>query len=171
MTARQIQRVMIGHRYRRNVCLPNYTPRSWMECDVFELTRAGSFREYEIKVSRADFRQDASKSIMDGRWRFGQPRPSDVTKHQLLEKGDPRGPSQFWFVCPKELLKVEDIPRWAGLIWFDGSWPRQVRPAPRLHREPASKAVRQHAMSICYWRYLSMFVARDSTVVERSGLS
>jgi RNA polymerase primary sigma factor len=38
------------------VLLPNYTPDKWHECDVFGVTRAGYFHEFEIKLTRADFR-------------------------------------------------------------------------------------------------------------------
>ncbi len=41
-----IQRIM-AERYRRSTVCPRYTPTRWWECDVFELTEAGFFREYE----------------------------------------------------------------------------------------------------------------------------
>jgi hypothetical protein len=60
MNAREIQQRLIVERYRRGICVPNYTPKDWWECDVFELTPAGYFREYEIKMTVADFRADAA---------------------------------------------------------------------------------------------------------------
>jgi len=61
ITARDIQRALILPRYRQSTVMPNYTPRGWWECDVFELTKAEMFVEYEIKLSRADFRADRNK--------------------------------------------------------------------------------------------------------------
>ena len=42
-------------------CMPNYTPRDWWECDVFCVSKAGYFTEYEIKLTAQDFRADAQK--------------------------------------------------------------------------------------------------------------
>lgn len=156
VTGRQIQRAIIAHRYRRNFCIPNYTPRGWFECDVFELTGARSFREYEIKISRADWKADALKTRSVGPWAARE----EVTKHLLLERADVRGPSQFWYACPTGLLRTDELPAWAGLIYFDGCHPTQVKPAPRLHRQVVSTAVRTHAMSVLYWRFHTLWLRR-----------
>lgn len=61
-----------------------------------------------------------------------------------------RGPVQFWYVTPEKLVKVEELPVWAGLIEIieyrplgsDGKenpkagvsiYEREVQPAPRRH--------------------------------------
>ena len=51
ITAREIITHLLRKRYRRNFAIPNYSPDGWWECDVFELTPAGTFREYEVKVT------------------------------------------------------------------------------------------------------------------------
>ena len=61
MTARDIQRRLLFDLYRTSTVIPNYTPRRWWECDVWEITKAGYFREYEIKVSRADLLGDLKR--------------------------------------------------------------------------------------------------------------
>ena len=43
------------------VLVPNYAPGGWWENDVFRLTKAGFWHEYEIKTSMADFRKDFKK--------------------------------------------------------------------------------------------------------------
>ena len=46
---------------RLNV-LPRITPEGWWECDMFSTTKAGFWTEHEIKVSKADFKNDFTKT-------------------------------------------------------------------------------------------------------------
>lgn len=149
--------------YRRHFVLPNYTPAGWYECDVFEITKAGYFREYEVKLTRADFKADAEK-------RHNGWRAALTTKHEAM--GDPRGPSQFWFVTPKGLVTLDDVPAWAGLIilidrgtdrpWHNRFGPLQVKAAPKLHRQKVGDDVRAHARGVTYWRYLNTLLHREA---------
>ena len=163
MTAYDIARAIMSNRWRRSFVLPCYTPRGWWECDVFELTAAGYFREYEIKLSVADFRADAGKKWF-GTYRYENGQRVEMPgrkKHDLLAEGSPKGPTRFWFVTPSGLLAPEQVPEWAGLMeaahrtdrlgaqWISLA---EVRPAPQLHREkPGDDRVR-HARGVCYWR-------------------
>lgn len=146
-----------GGRWRRSFCLPNYTPEGWFECDLFEVTAAGYFWEYEVKLTLSDFRRDREKRD----WRGGR------TKHQRLGQGDERGPNRFWFVTPPNLLFLiprplsnfeAPLPPWAGLIeirWpaFGGRWVvDRVVDAPQLHREKLKPRILEHARGVCYWR-------------------
>lgn len=54
---------------------------------------------YEIKVSRADFKNDINK--------------------ELKQRGARMYSDYFYYVTPKGLLKPEEIPLWAGLKEFD----------------------------------------------------
>ena len=72
MNAERITAAILRERWRK-LRLPRYTPKGWWECDVFELTTSGYFREYEIKTSLSDFRNDAKKfksgwAMIDGHW-------------------------------------------------------------------------------------------------------
>lgn len=155
MTAKDIQRAIIRERYARNTTLPNYTPRNWFECDVFEVTAAGYFVEYEVKISKSDFRADAEKA--KGFDAFNLER-----KHDLLSVSDMRGPSRFYFVTPENLIAEQELPPWAGLIIaHQGS--RNVylhtrRPAPQLHRIKLEDERFQSAMTTCYWRFLRLYL-------------
>jgi hypothetical protein len=152
MTARTIIGALVQNRYRRHFCLPNYTPAKWWECDVFELTKSGYMREYEVKVSRSDFFADKSKTreVFHG---WLKPR-TEENKHDLIAAGDPRGPSLFWYVTPAGLIQPSELPVWAGLIEIvEGSLAeREIVAAPRIHREKCRDGVRKHALSVCYWR-------------------
>lgn len=135
-----IEYALMSDRASGATMLPRYTPMGWWECDVAELTDSGYFREYEIKMSRADFTRDAHKS---GYVKTG-PEWSDMkrtTKHELLAAGHRRAPNNFFFVVPDGLIPVEDCPAWAGLIYVyrlgPTHWPqkRVVKRAPRIHAE------------------------------------
>src|SRR5882672_10954485 len=107
----QIAQRIIYDRYSRNYCLNNYTPPQWWECDVFELTRSGFFREYEIKANRGDFFADAKKYSRTYNW---EDRTSDDTyKHSELERRSTKGPSRFYYVVPYGLIELNEIPEWA----------------------------------------------------------
>lgn len=161
----------MADRYQRNFVLPGYTPMGWWECDVFEVTPAGYFHEYEIKLSRADFLIDRDKS----REVFPRVRGTDGTwnterKHTLLGSGNQRGPCTFTFVIPLGLVPSTDIPDWAGVMEVQ---PRsighripgrlsinRIKESPRLHETPIDPKVRAHANSVCYWRMHNVLTAK-----------
>ena len=109
LTEKQIQRGIMLHLCNNSVRLPNYTPADWWENDVIRITKAGYWIEYEIKLSRSDYYGDRRKRNCpwDG--------PIE-TKHNILAANDGRGPKNFWFVCPWNVIRVENLPPWAGLI-------------------------------------------------------
>lgn len=157
-----IEYTLMHQRYSRATIMPRYTPKNWWECDVCEITDSGYFREYEIKMSRADFKVDADKSRYAGHYTYldrlaGKPREIE-TKHSLLSSGDPRGPTIFNFVTPKWLLKIGEIPAWAGLIEIEFSeysnYPIDwvTIKAPRLHKTKADAAIREGMLGSAYGR-------------------
>lgn len=172
ISASDIVDVLVANRWRRNFVLPHYTPRSWFECDVYEVTEAGYFREYEVKTSRGDFFRDAAKKMPDS-WRWDGSVKVDLpgrVKHQSLAARDVRGPARFWFVTPPGLVTVDELPDFAGLIEVGpsdrGRMPteREIRKAPQLHKEPATV---DHARGICYWRLHALRNSDRVTGVDR----
>jgi hypothetical protein len=167
LNARDIQARLMVERYRRNFVLPNYTPHGWYECDVFELTPAGYMREYEIKLTKGDFKADAEKCkrgrgrFVDGFW-YGN---ELERKHHRLAARDIGGPSLFWYVCPEGLIALADLPEWAGLMeaveWQGHRRPWKChltvkREAPRLHTTPAPAKIKEHGQTIPYYRMHSL---------------
>ncbi len=167
MTAKDIQRKLIHERYNRGIICPNYTPKGWFECDVMHVTDAGYFNEYEIKLSRQDFaadrlKRDVSVEYTDHGWK----RNAGPTKHQRLAMGDPAGPRRFYFVVPQGMLKLSEIPEWAGLLEAvpngSGRLNRVVfseaKGAPVLKGAKVSQSVRQHLMATFYWRFYKQYL-------------
>jgi hypothetical protein len=160
----RVIRTIMRNRFHKTFILPNYTPADWWECDVFEITKAGFFREYEVKVSRADFIKDREKTKTDwSTWRGGpyipgRPIPKK-NKHDLLGNCCTLGPRQFWFVTLGDIVQLHEVPSWAGLIvvaedpkWKGRLYEREAKPAPRLHATKIPDTVVKHSLSICYWR-------------------
>ncbi len=91
------------------------------ESDFFCVDDEGYATEFEIKISRADFKGDFRKY-----------------KHLLFRKIEKRGllmPNKFYYVVPDGMVSPDDIPRYAGLIYVVGSHLKVIRRAPYLHRE------------------------------------
>lgn len=168
LTERDIQARLMVDRYKRNFVLPNYTPPGWYECDVFELTEAGYMREYEIKLTRGDFKADAEKAKRD-RLRFIEGKWTQLEKerkHVRLAARDVQGPCLFWYVTPKGLLDPSEVPEWAGLIEADlraghrrpyRAHTYVTKSAPKLHNNPAETKVKDHSKTIPYYRMHSLF--------------
>lgn len=71
---------------------------------------------YEIKISRSDFKRDTHVKQREARlW-------SD----------------RFFYVCPKGLVKPDEIPDWAGLMEFDGNRLSIKVPAPKRDKDAPS---------------------------------
>lgn len=151
------------NRFIRNFCLQNYTPVHWWECDIFEITAAGYFREYEIKLTRGDFFADAKKNrpknfgrqaTWDSVTKIYTPHEVEL-KHDLLAVGDIRGPSKFWYLTPENLIKPEELPKWAGLIEFHFNSVfgfREKVKAPQIHKTKCVENVLSAARETCYYR-------------------
>lgn len=157
MSPAKVIAAAVMRRWRESFFLPNYTPFGWWECDVFELTKAGYFREYEIKVTRGDFFRDAEKA----RTRLGSGLLSTATKYEdMTNPAQANRPTRFWYVTPPGLLKLDEVPEWAGLYECDleaaakhrGSL-NELRAAPKLHGEPLAPEVVKHAHGVCYYRF------------------
>lgn len=117
----------------REYVIPNLYLGNW-ECDVYSETAKYS-EEYEVKISRADYWNDFSKS-----YKFYS--GGTINKHELIKEG--KRVNRFWFVTPMELTKMEnlilltDIPSYAGLIYFfpeDYAKFKIIKQAPLLSRE------------------------------------
>jgi hypothetical protein len=106
-------------------------------------------------------------------------------KHELLAGHSLVGPSRFYYVSPLGVLKPEIIPAFAGWIEFEdvddsnrpfGPVPHTRKEAPQLHRSKPLPEIRRHAESVCYWRFLKLFLRCDTNLAAEvehatSGIS
>jgi hypothetical protein len=92
------------------------------ESDVFIVKNNGYIYEVEIKISLSDFKADLKK----------------VEKHRQLKEQSGFIPNKFFYCTPKGLLKLEDIPEYAGLIETDSLCTENTKEAPFLHKNKIS---------------------------------
>jgi hypothetical protein len=108
------------------ILIPNYY-YGYHEMDLFRMMPSGLVIEYEIKISRSDFKADFKK----------------IDKHKRLVGG--LGPNRFFFVVPENLVKEHEVPDYAGLIYYssgvsiysDAEYETMdiIRNAPMLHKK------------------------------------
>ena len=124
----------IGRQY--DIAVPNYYLDRY-ECDVLRISKNGVMTEYEIKVSRSDFKNDAKKGWES--WR-GEKR----NKHQDLIDG--KRVNKFYFVVPEGMVNPSEVPPQFGLIYAieSSNWRRRkydfqvVKKAKTLKKEQCS---------------------------------
>lgn len=88
------------------------------EMDVCSMNKNGYLTEFEVKVSKADFKVDASKR----KWVYFQ------------NKTEKWIPNYFYYVCPDGLIDISKLPDFAGLIYVVGEELKIIKPAQRLHK-------------------------------------
>lgn len=161
LTAVDILRVLIRERCRRSFVMPNFTPHGWFECDLWQVTKAGYGVEYEVKVSRSDFKADFEKQS----WIYFEGRRHPRVKHHDLRDRLPHAPTRFFFVCPAGLLTLEEIPEWTGLIEIHKSErgyvsERLAKAAPKLHTVKVEPFAMERARLNAYYRYIQVAMSR-----------
>jgi hypothetical protein len=91
--------------------VPNAFIYGW-ESDYWALDVGGTAKEFEIKISRSDYLVDAKKE-----------------KHQ-----SDKGANYFYYVCPKGLIKKEEVDKRYGLIYiWDGGHVSIEKKPRKLH--------------------------------------
>lgn len=138
---------------------------SW-ESDKLIWTKAGYIYEFEIKISRSDFKNDfkhkkekhvilsatidreyaekmQASILEDARndWRHWDEeslmRQFGSVEHTIEGK---RLPNYFYYAVPEDLIKPEEVPPYAGLIYIAKEYQyvaqsfRIIKEAPRLHK-------------------------------------
>lgn len=118
MNTNDIQKYLLNYLSKRKheffVLTTNLNWSLPFESDVFQITKTKKIIEYEIKVSKSDFKKDFEKKC------YG------VEKHGFLQGYDsfkyPQShfqklrPHKFFFVVPSGLISKKDIPSQYGLI-------------------------------------------------------
>lgn len=117
----------------REIILQNFY-HLYYEMDVLRLMPSGLIVEYEIKISRSDYFNDFKKSHRN--YKSSEDKPDIILKHDWMKTG--KGPNRFFFVTPKGLIKLSELPDYAGLIEFneskDHQWFSLIRNSKVTHK-------------------------------------
>lgn len=86
------------------------------EMDVLSVGKSGNVYEFEVKISRSDFKVDLKK---------------DKHKLMALNIGEST-PNYFSYVCPKGMISVDEIPKYAGLYYVTDDMELIEQRTPKL---------------------------------------
>jgi hypothetical protein len=104
------------------------TIQGLQECDVISISKSDYIYEYEVKISRSDFKAD-----------FKKPKHTLITEKKFMIENFYKVPNYFYFVVPENLVKVDEIPEYAGLMYVNESGVYNiVKKAPIIHKTKAS---------------------------------
>ena len=133
------------------------------ESDKFIETRSGLIYEFEVKVSKSDFKNDFKHKkdkhiILEGEEKYGD---KYLPKYyEFLEENKKRGswaekefhkyaddcprylvgghkrPNYFYYCTPPGMIEAEDVPWYAGLVQIDKAGLIRIKKkAPKLHND------------------------------------
>jgi len=118
------------------------------ETDFLVVNQSGFCYDIEIKISRADFKADFKKGkkhsiLKDGVYRnswktavldpSGKKKWTMVPKHKEIKAT--QYPNRFYYAVPTGLIKVEELPEYAGLLYIDEiKGVTKIKEAPLLHK-------------------------------------
>ena len=130
MTTQEIQLAVQKWLYDCNhhfQCL-NYGKTGYFEADVLGVTLSRMVTEVEVKVSMSDFKADFKKTTKHLRLSF--PKLNDVNIST---------PNRFYYACSTNLIPIDKIPSYAGLLYVDeNGLVTLIKLAPLIHRLKAS---------------------------------
>ena len=141
------------------------------ESDLLILRKSGLITEYEIKLTKSDFKADFKKKA---RIRFKKTRErahakhglgNMMTRHEYLEAR--LGANRFYYVIPEELLPEISVPHWAGLITcrpsrsMDHCWIDQRKPAKLIHSTSFPDSAKSKILLSTYYRYWQNYAIKD----------
>jgi hypothetical protein len=152
MKAETIINRLAAKQWTKHICIPNFTPAHWWECDLAEFTEGGRFTEFEVKMSRSDFMADSRKTDD----LFFKEGPA-LTKHQALSIGHKDGPNHFWFVTMQGIVTANEVPQWAGWMEFNKlGGITERKDAPKLHSHKRDMERITRSMQCFYYRYWNL---------------
>lgn len=150
-TEKQIQDVLEKHYDRGGI---KYTvsnlylfKNNWETDFLLVQKTSGYCYEIEIKTSRSDFFNDFKKvekhtilregthQVKKYRYKFDPEAKKTVTDHYYVTKEWKFRPNRFYYCVPENLIKIEEVPEYAGLMYVIGDKVKTVKEAKFIHKE------------------------------------
>lgn len=131
------------------------------ESDVLKITKSGYAYEFEIKISKADFKNDFKHK---------------KKKHLLLENKENKAkmPNYFYYVVPEDLITEDEVPEYAGLIYVLATVIgnsrvyyqfQEIKTAPKLH----SNKIDENNLNLIdkfYYKYIRWKHKHEKDIIE-----
>lgn len=128
------------------------------EADVLGINKSGYSVEFEIKLSRSDYKAD----FIHKKYKHRKLKERIATKtyqRWINRKEGKRGdhiinliPNRFYYVCPKDMIRVEEVPEYAGLIYFEKRNCWEMKNAPLLHKIKPQESMWKRIATILSFR-------------------
>ena len=113
---------------RYTMMIPNCYTIHDNEADMLAIRKSGYYDEFEIKISRSDFKLDESKQVyidIDNK-------RTKVNKSRALTNGSMS--NYFWYCVPENLITIDEVPEYAGLIYiYPSGYLREIKQPKKLH--------------------------------------
>lgn len=162
LTEQSIQKCLNGFFASCKYNVDNLYVFHW-ESDKLLWTKSGYIYEFEIKISRADYKNDFKHKI-DKHIILGSPFTKEKYLPEIYEwyeknkhiyasvddyaKTNSRYridsyklPNYFYYAVPKGMIDIDEVPEYAGLIWIEGEHLFCIKKkAPCLHKEKYTDA-------------------------------
>ena len=111
----------------------HFSGQGLAECDILSISKSDYIYEYEVKISRSDFKADFKK----------EKHSLILEKHFINESSSQTfnyyTPNYFYFVVTENLVTLDEIPEYAGLIYVrENGKIETIKKAPILHKTKAS---------------------------------
>lgn len=176
---REINIALFRHFNTHKLHCPNTTTVFPWEADLVSLTRAELAHEFEIKITRADFKADFKKDkhrLLTAK--FHGEIPYSITSEEMEKiyaRCEPRArealtllyryeiksmPNYFWFICLDFDVPHNEIPEYAGYIKAtskdDYVYLNREKEAPRIHKgklDDGQKESLYHSINARYWKW------------------
>lgn len=131
----------LDHKRSSEIVVPNIYVNNF-EFDIMRLTKNGLIFEYEIKISRADFKNDSKKRVKHLNYDFNKKnRQFNILEDNSFLKYDLYSnkksiSNRFFYVVPNDLISVDEVPPFAGLIYYYGRGLFVIKKnAPLMHKK------------------------------------
>ncbi len=63
-------------------------------------------------------------------------------------------PNKYFFVCVEGLIRMEEIPEYAGLIYVNGTSFTEIKPAKFIHKHKANQRIYERVATILSQRII-----------------
>lgn len=117
----------------------NFTGNGLSECDVLAVSKANLLYEFEVKISRSDFKKDFTKEHKH-KLLTERKGTKEYSKYVRGKRTDEKEtvfliPNYFTYLVPYNLVSVDEVPEYAGLLYMNETcdgfiWERKP---PKLH--------------------------------------
>lgn len=143
MKCNEIKEILMRKLYEKSpsIFCTNFEGMGFSEADVLRITESNVVYEYEIKTSVQDFKRDFKKEYkherLSGKKNFDK---------YIEWSGHPGIPNHFYYVMPKDMVSLSQIPQYAGLIYVVEDDIEIIKKAPKIH---SFKATEKLIRTVC----------------------